>query len=345
MDRRPTQADVAQVAGVHRATVSLVFRNHPSIPEVTRRKVLDAAQKIGYSPDPMLSSLAAYRSRLRPKAFQGVIAWLVSDASWSAGKGKAFQEYYDGAAAQANTHGYKLEVFNIAEFAAYGDRLASIFRNRNIHGILLPPSNRSNSVVSFPWEEFSAVKFGYSIVNPQLHTVAAAQFRSTVFTMRQLQLLGYQRIGFFFDSNHDEKTDHNYLAGYFVGEYAAGALGEIPPLFFVDSEKFMQWYRKYRPDVIVTGKREILPMLDALGIRVPQDVALANPQLERDHMDDEVRMSGVYEDSYHIGTVAMDYLVGMIYRGERGIPERPQRILVEGVWYPGDTVRSPKSEP
>ena len=338
MERRPTQADVAKVAGVHRATVSLVFRNHPSIPATTREKVLECAKQLGYSPDPMLSSLAAYRSRIRPKAFQGIIAWLVTDSSWSTVP--AFRDSYEGAAAQANTHGFKLDIFKLEEFTDCRDRLASIFRSRNIHGILLPPSSQPNSVVDFPWEEFSAVKFGFSIINPQLHTVTSSQFRSTVSTMRQLYLLGYKRIGFFFDRKHDEKTDHNYLGGYFVGTYCADSLGGIPPLYSFDSKKFLTWYKKYRPDAILTGHRNILDILDSVGIRVPEDLGVADPLLESDILGGKVRLAGVYEDSFNIGATAVDFLVGMIYRGERGLPQQPQRVLIEGVWRPGNTVRA-----
>ncbi len=337
MERRPTQADVAKAAGVHRATVSLVFRNHPSIPEPTRQKVLAAAQKIGYSPDPMLSSLAAYRSRIRPKAFQGLIAWLVTDSSWQGVK--AFRDIYEGAAAQAHTQGFKLEIFNLAEFENCKDRLASIFRSRNIHGILLPSSGRPNSVVDFPWQEFSAVKFGYSIVTPQLHTVASSQFHSTLVAMEQLYLLGYKRIGFLFDRSHDEKTGHNHLGGYFVKTYTEGALGAIPPLYSFDPKEFLKWYRKYRPDAIITGQRDILELLEATGLRVPEDLGVADPLLESDVMARKIRLAGVYEDSVSIGATAVDFLVGMIYRGERGVPRLPQRVLIEGIWYPGDTLR------
>ena len=56
--RRVTQLDVAREAGVHRSTVSLAFRNHPSIPAETRERVMRVAKKLGYTIDPMLAALA-----------------------------------------------------------------------------------------------------------------------------------------------------------------------------------------------------------------------------------------------------------------------------------------------
>lgn len=52
MTRRPTSFDVARLAGVSRTTVSLVLNNAPNahISPETRRRVLEAARKLGYVP-------------------------------------------------------------------------------------------------------------------------------------------------------------------------------------------------------------------------------------------------------------------------------------------------------
>src|SRR5690554_3538607 len=48
--RRPTMLDVAAMAGVSQATVSLVLNGSPGVKltNATRRKVLDAAKSLGY---------------------------------------------------------------------------------------------------------------------------------------------------------------------------------------------------------------------------------------------------------------------------------------------------------
>ena len=64
MPRRITSADVAREAGLSRATVSYVLNNtpHQKIPDDTRRRVLDAANRLGYAPSAAARALRSGRS-------------------------------------------------------------------------------------------------------------------------------------------------------------------------------------------------------------------------------------------------------------------------------------------
>ncbi len=65
---RPTQSDVAQLAGVSRATVSFVLNGTSGrmvpISEETRSRVLDAAKELNYAPDPIAQMLASGSNRM-----------------------------------------------------------------------------------------------------------------------------------------------------------------------------------------------------------------------------------------------------------------------------------------
>ena len=62
--KKPTQADVAKLAGVSRAAVSYVLNNkYPiSIPEPTRQRILEAIEELGYVPDRNAQSLRTGRT-------------------------------------------------------------------------------------------------------------------------------------------------------------------------------------------------------------------------------------------------------------------------------------------
>lgn len=64
MRDRPTLADVAERAGVSRALVSIVMREVPGASVATRARVRQAADEIGYRPDPRARLLRSQHTRL-----------------------------------------------------------------------------------------------------------------------------------------------------------------------------------------------------------------------------------------------------------------------------------------
>lgn len=105
---RPRQAEVAQLAGVSQATVSLVLsgRNEATarpISEETRRKVLQAAQSLGYVPDPAARRLAAARNNLL-----GVFSFT---ATFPTDVRHSYYPFLVGVEQEAAAQGYDLVLF------------------------------------------------------------------------------------------------------------------------------------------------------------------------------------------------------------------------------------------
>lgn len=62
--RAPTESDIAKLAGVSQSAVSRAFTPGASVADATRKKILQAAQSLGYQPNLMARSLATSRSNI-----------------------------------------------------------------------------------------------------------------------------------------------------------------------------------------------------------------------------------------------------------------------------------------
>ncbi|WP_308401221.1 LacI family DNA-binding transcriptional regulator [Streptomyces sp. AC512_CC834] len=105
---RPRQAEVARLAGVSQATVSLVLSGRDiatgrPISSETRRKVLDAAHSLGYVPDPAASRLAAARNNLL-----GVFSFT---ATFPTDVRHSYYPFLVGVEQEAAAQGYDLVLF------------------------------------------------------------------------------------------------------------------------------------------------------------------------------------------------------------------------------------------
>ncbi|MDR1281805.1 MAG: LacI family transcriptional regulator [Opitutaceae bacterium] len=339
--KRVTQQDIADRVGVSRSAVSMAFRNHQGISAAMRERIQKEATGMGYAPDPMLASLAAYRNRQRPASFHGTLAWLVnttSDFQWdTVGQ---FTEVFEGARDSAARHGFTMEVFDVARDGA--PRLAragAVLRARNVAGILVAPQPAPDtSLEEFPWADFSAVASGYTLARPRLHVVAAAQFSAVLECLRQLRETGHRRIGFWLSPMHLKRTRLQYLGAWLASQEVAGLGGQV--LAVLREKEFNpgvldRWLRRYRPDGIISSS--YMPdRLRELGWRVPEDVSVVCPHLP----NGESPVSGVCEAPRDCGSAAADLLVSLIHRGERGMPRVPRTVLVDGCWVEGKTLRA-----
>jgi LacI family transcriptional regulator/LacI family repressor for deo operon, udp, cdd, tsx, nupC, and nupG len=338
-NRRPTQKTIATMAGVHTSTVCLALKNHPTIPAATCERIQKIAAEIGYQPDPMLSALAAYRTTLRPAAFHGQLAWLsMSNARFDWRKVPVYAAYMQGAAKQAEHHGYTLEDFNLGERGMTLSRLAGIMQARGVRGILVCPMPAAHTVLDFPWANFSAVSLGHTLDRPALNLVAANHHQSLRLIFRQLTELGYERIGLALPGDLNARVGDHYLAAYLVDQRGVPASRRLAPYLEMPPSKagFAAWLKKTRPDALITTNYIFPDYLKELGVKVPADlgVAVVFKRVAGDNF------AGIDQNVRRTGEVAMDVLVSMIQRNETGVPSNPLQTQVEGHWVQGETVRA-----
>jgi LacI family transcriptional regulator len=334
---RATLRDIARQTGYHYSTVSLALRGHPRIPASTRGRIRKIADVLGYRPDAALSALCAYREQKLPVHRQSVIAWLTNHrtaALWE--RSACNRDYFAGASFRAAERGYTIESIWLAEPRMTGRRMSQILWARGIQGILLPPQERICSI-DLDWDKLSAVTFGYTLIQPKLNLVSNHDYRTMGTLFAELQRRRYRRVGLVNLRDHDERVDHNWLAAYLVEENRVCAENRLTPLIMDrwNDELFLAWFSKNRPDAIVTRLPEVLHCLEQAGFRIPGDVGVAFHSLDEERQG----FSGMKKNSFRIGIMAVDLLVDMLHRNERGVPEMPYMLMVEGSWCDGGTLR------
>lgn len=332
-----TLAEIARRAGVSVMTVSRALRKQSNISPDTQKRIQLIADELGYRPNPLVSALMTYRRAAKPVESHlsiGFVTNFPTRDEWK--KSKLYESFYQGVAESADRHGYGVEVFWLRESGMTSERLTQILLTRSIHGLVVAPLPVAHGELELGWEKFCAVTLGYSLTKPLLHRAVNHQFRSMRSAMRELRTLGYQRLGLALPASLNERVDRQWVASFLVEQLD---LDHSVPLFVPDDaqwnfESFRKWFTAQEPDAVIGHEEIVLEWLKKMGVRVPDDVGFVHLNCA----DQSGTFAGIYQNGPAIGAVAVDFLIGMIHRNERGLPTLPHSLLVEGTWVPGKTV-------
>ena len=336
-----TLADIAKKAGVSVMTVSRALRKQANISAETQKRIQEIAEAVGYRPNPLVSALMTYRRAAKPVRSHLNIGFLTNFPARDGWKvSKLYEEFYQGVVESADRHGYGVEIFWMREAGMTSERMNQILLTRSIHGLVIAPLPVAQGHMHLDWEQFCAVTIGYSLARPLLHRAVNHQFRSMRLAMRHLKKLGYRRLGLALPASLNERVDRQWV-GSFLVERLRFDSSQALPLFVIDDaewnfENFRAWYQENRPDVIISHEEVVLDWLRTMRVNVPEEVGFVHLNCA----DKSGPFAGIYQNGPAVGAVAVDFLIGMIQRNERGIPVLPHSILVEGTWVEGRTVRS-----
>ncbi|MGH6859479.1 MAG: LacI family DNA-binding transcriptional regulator [Phyllobacterium sp.] len=129
---RPTLVDIASASGVSRATVSLVLRNSPSIPETTRQRVLGAAKQLGYVYNRGAASLRSTQTRLIGMAVNDLV-------------NPYFAEIVASMEDALTEQNRIVLMSNTAESVARQDAFITAIREYNVDGLLVVPAKGTDA--------------------------------------------------------------------------------------------------------------------------------------------------------------------------------------------------------
>ncbi len=333
-----TLQDVADRAGVHRSTVALALRDHPRIPAATRRTIQTLAGKLGYRQNPLVAALMQSRRSGRPvkHVTLGFVTNYPTRYGWRP-EHHDRPDFFPGAVERARDFGYKLDHFWLGEPGMTPARFCDVLAARGIHGLIIGRLPPGQYAMELDWSRFSVVALGMTLRAPLLHHVTENHFETAFRSMQQCLERGYRRVGFVFsEANDSPRVGDRWLSAYLLQQLKLHARDRLAicPGTPTDETRFATWFRRHKPDaLLVNHSQPVVRWLRAMGRHVPRDVGLI--ELE-DHP--EYGCAGVYYDPAKIGALAVEMLVGLMHRNEKGVPADPHEILLAGEWREGTTL-------
>lgn len=336
----PTMHDVAERAGVGKATVSLALRNDPRLRLETRRRIQKLAEKMGYRTNATVANLMAQLRASRPPKYQATLGLLNVATDPKAHTGvRTFREWATGCNQRAAQLGYGLDPFWLHEPGISAERLAEILESRNIRGlIVMALLDRFGlpDVFDTIWQQFACVVVGVRPAWPPLNFCSNDQFATAFHATRRLWDYGYRRIGMVISPEVDTMVERRFSGGFWAAMEELNCGERIPtfPFNLAGETSFRAWFAAHKPDAILCINNEVKKWIQALNFKVPGDVGLA-------HLDwhDELQdWAGMDQNNTLVGVASIDMLVGQLHRNEFGLPKFSKASFIQSTWVDGPTV-------
>ncbi|MGN6458307.1 MAG: LacI family DNA-binding transcriptional regulator, partial [Achromobacter mucicolens] len=188
MRTAPRAQDVADLAQVSQSAVSRTFTPGASVSEATRRKVLAAAQKLGYRPNAWARSLITRRSR--------IVALVMSYL-----ENQFYPLVIERLSQKLQKEGYHVLMF-IAEVDEAADGVLAEILQYQVDGIVMasamlsPNVARSCAEVGVPVVQFNRVSILGGLARHASSSVTSDNYAGGQLVARLLVERGYRRFGF-----------------------------------------------------------------------------------------------------------------------------------------------------
>lgn len=214
-------------------TVSRVLRNFPRVAASTRRAVLQAAKKLGYTPDPHMARLMARVRSHRRRRAEAVIALVRDEIPGDELLDHAYQYVaLHDIRVRAERHGYRAEEFRLDRHQMSAGRLAQILETRGIEGLIISPQSSHSIGMELDYSRFAAVTLGYGLQQPALHRASTNMTRGILQATAELAARGYRRIGLAVTQWVDARSDHTYSGAMLTYQQAIAPRDRVPLLLF-----------------------------------------------------------------------------------------------------------------
>lgn len=337
----PSLRDLAKTLGLSHTTVSEALRDNPRVKPETRQRVHAAAKAAGYHYNPLAGALMSEMRRSRTTTFRGVIA--IVDIDGPDGRAPTSARYHreltKGAIERAEELGFKAEVFIVGHDGMTPQRLDTILQSRGIRGVFLLPVSENPDITKLNWAHYAGIYSDYVIEHPALHNICPNHYRAMLMALQRLHALGYRRPGLVLQDHHDVRLFHRWEAAYAMHQAYYNKNKERIPVFLppvIEPVSFCKWFKKYKPDVVLCHRAEVLDWMRECGAKIPREHGFC---CLNTMMNPDVPCAGLNLQPRLLGARGIELVIGQLYRNEYGIPSTPTTTTVPAQWVDGPTVR------
>jgi DNA-binding LacI/PurR family transcriptional regulator len=338
--KRITVRDIAKAAGVSHSTVSRALQGSPLVHKDTRERLVKLAEEMQYRPDPMLSALTAYRSRVKLRKQRSALAFVISPYiadSW--------KDIIDSAHARAEKLGFDLQQYVWRDDLS-PVRQSEILRSRGVRGVIVGPLSKENHLIELPLRTnyFSFVAIGRFISSPLVNTVTPNHFGSVRQAMDQLRAKGYKRIGLALLERLNLHVDDRIRTAYLGYQSNLDEACRVPVCLATseecETEQIVTWIERERPDAVISYNHIHEHLIEA-GLCIPEDLAFASLNLSSRY---EGHLAGTNVNDRMVGQVAVNLINSQLLVGDIGEPDVRQTLIVDTFWEDGPTAPSLKEQ-
>lgn len=331
--QRKTLRDVANAAGLSISGTAYALRGHPRIPAETVARVRRIAEELGYRPDPRVNSLMAHIRRSRFPRDRETLAFV-----WvSTRRRQKFPPYHqhylgavlEGAMKRAGDLGCALSEFWLDEPGMSAPRLADILRTRGISGVVFSPAMHDLAVrLDWPWHEFSCAIIGNTEWSPVLHRAGHHHYRSMWLTLERLVAEGCRRPAAVLSPNIHQRIHGVHAAAFQINHPTP----ELAPQLIQyalpeDCLGLKRWPRRLAPDALIAGWP-----VDAATTQRLREIAPTARRFVTLDWQPAGALPGMDVGNDDIAAGAVDLVIGQLHRNERGVPDHPATLLLDGTW-------------
>jgi DNA-binding LacI/PurR family transcriptional regulator len=329
--------DVAKAAGVGVATASRAMRDDPSTAAKTRDHVKAVAKEIGYRPDPAFSRMAERRWHGKHARDGLNLGFLYNPQGDSADK---LEEDYQHYKQPAYDLGYSLIKVDLSHFTMLRG-LTNRLEAQGIRGLILPLLPDIPFDINPLLGKYPAVSLGISAFEPECPTVMHDEFFCTRNAWKIIRKKGYQRVGFILPDYPESPSTNLRRAAALLCIQDTAKKDQIPIIFLskgkeMDYEKFKNWQKKYRPDVLLSYTHDRVADFKYFGLNIPQDIPFATSGLW--DMNEIENIAGYFRANTQLFEQGVELLNMMIRSGTPGSKRAGLVELVKGEWKDGKTL-------